>query len=293
MAKSQSSTSTSSPSSVSNKEQIPSQESAKSLGTLWTMRRSPFSSSVKVVVHLSGRSVDEVPFVPLLSYFPFFFRFGMSSFRTKLTAPIFKTNASSASYIRDSLAISSYVDGHRESKRQTLFPPDQHTSIIRFNEHATALSSFMRNVLVKKLTDKPEIAQETYMPRPLRGWFFSGLLVRFALWLFAKKYAHESAAATRARARQGLEETRRALELSKATHLRYLCGDTLTYADIVMAESLFFDVDRHIRFADLYRDDEFAESFPDLIAWAAVVRRTHYPELTHGRRRPRPLKSFT
>lgn len=85
-------------------------------------------------------------------------------------------------------------------------------------------------------------------------------------------------------ATNALEDTRKALTSYEGAHLRYVCGERLTYADIIMAESIFFDMERHGKFGYLYKDDEFADRFPDIIAWARAVRETHYPELVPARR---------
>lgn len=155
-------------------------DSSSSLGTLWTMRRSPFCSSIKVVLHLSGRRADEVPFVPLLSYFSLLLHLGLSALRTKLTVPILKTNARPSVY-RDSLSIAAYIDACRDEARPSLFPTGHDAAIARFSEHANTLSSFMRAMLLERLWEDTDTAQKMFMPRPLRGRFFSRLLVRFAI----------------------------------------------------------------------------------------------------------------
>lgn len=255
-----------------------SKDTSTSLGTLWTMRRSPFSSAVKVVLHLSGRTADEVPFVPLLSYLSLLFRLGLSAFRTKLTAPILRTRDSPSRFLRDSLSISAYVDAQREPSRETLFPVEYASDIALFSEYANALSSFIRPVILAKLEKDPGTAEKLFMPLVLRGRFFSKTLVKLAIWVFRRKYAEESKKANRDVARDALEQMRKALAQCDGKHLRYLCGERFTYADIIMAESLFFDPERHGKFRYLGQDDEFADCFPDLIAWARAVRETHYPE---------------
>lgn len=94
----------------------------------------------------------------------------------------------------------------------------------------------------------------------------------------------ENREATRAVARKGLEAVRAALASCSTRHLRYLCGDSLTYADIVVAESIYFDPERYGKFGYVYSDEQFFDEFTDVVAWARAVRSTHYASLVASRK---------
>lgn len=210
-----------------------------------------------------------------------FFRLGLlSAFRRKkITAPILRTHEAQPRYLRDSFEIAMYVDTKRQAGIPSLFPSEHLTTIANFNSKAGLLNSYLRAQVIQRLRNDPDSAALIFAPRALRNKFFTRPLVSVGLWLFSRKYRHESRVATRDVARTVLHDVRAALAQHKGKHLRYICAETLTYADVVVAESLAFDPQREGQLERLCKDDEFAESFPDLLAWARAIRETHYPSI--------------
>lgn len=175
-----------------------------------------------------------------------------------------------------------YVDTKRQPSTPSLFPSEHLATIVEFNHKAALLNWYMRGKLIEQLRDDLDTAAQLFAPRALRNKFFTRPLVRLALWLFGRKYRHESRVGTRDVARSALQDVRVALARHKGKNLRYICAETLTYADVVMAESLFFDPQKRGVSAYLYKDDEFAQDFPDLVAWGRAVRETHFPKNRNG-----------
>lgn len=249
------------------------------IGTLWTLGRSPFSKAVKVVLALSGRTVKEISFTPVLSAISLSIRLGLSAWRDKITAPVLRlAGTRPAVYLTESLDTASYIDELREVPQRSLFPPEQRAKICSFNSVAGIVISFMRAQLISRLKSDLESCEKMFVPRRLQGWFFTKPIVILAMWSFSRKYAEESRNATQEKVISALDKVRDALVRHEGRHLRYLCGGRLTYADIIVAESLFFDERRHGNWGYLYRNEDLAERFPDLIAWGRAVRETHYKD---------------
>lgn len=169
-----------------------------------------------------------------------------------------------------------YVDTKRQRGKPSLFPSEHLTTIANFNHKAGLLNSYLRAQVIQRLRNDSDAAAQIFAPRALRNKFVTKPIVSLGLWLFSRKYRHESRVATRDVAKAVLNDVRAALAQHKGKHLRYICAGTLTYADVVVAESLGFDPQRDGEIAYLCKDDEFAESFPDLVAWARAIRETHY-----------------
>lgn len=266
--------------SSSKKQQALSKEiSNHPIGTLWFMPRSPFSNAVLAVNHISGTTLHRKLYVAILSSFVMLFRLGFrDGFRRKITAPIMRNL--SGVYLRDSFDIAKYIDSKRESWKHSLFPQSNLSELYMFNQHAERIIGFGRAQLVGRLRSDPATVEQLYMPRFLQNRFFSSTLARICLSVFMSKYKQENEIATRQRARESLEAIRDALKSYTGKRLRHVCGEQLSYADIILAESIYFDTERHGRKGYIYQDDEFSNAFPDLIAWARAIRQTYYGDLT-------------
>lgn len=230
---------------------------------------------------ISGRTAHEIAFIPLLSILPLRLRLGLFSWRKKITAPILEIldETNGKKYLTESFDIAQYIDSVRVPPRPTLFPSEHAAAIREYNVHAATLTSYMRERLTSLLSQDLDTAERMFVPWALRGWFFTRVLVRLGVWVFTRKYSAESQAAGREAARRALEAVRDGLVRFEGTKLRYLCGTGFTFADIAVTEAIFFDGERHGRFAYLYRDQEFCEAFPDVVAWGRAVRDTHYAEV--------------
>lgn len=252
--------------------------SNRPIGTLWYLPRSPFSNAVRAVSHISGTIINRKRYIAILSSIFMFFRLGFrDSLSRKITAPIMKTM--SGIYLRDSFDIAKYIDSKRESWKPTLFPPSSLSQLHVFNQHANRIIDFGRSQLIRRLKNDPAVVEQLFMPRFLHNRFFSRMLARISLLIFVNKYKQEIDTATRQGAKESLEAIRNALKYYPGEKLRHVCGERLSYADIILAESIYFDTDRHGSKGYVYQDDEFFNAFPDLIVWARAIRQTYYGDL--------------
>lgn len=256
---------------------------AEPIGELWTLTGSPYSARVRYVLSWSGRVATHVAFTPVVSPAILWMRMGFPLRFAKITAPVLIVYSalSPQRFIRDSSEIAAYMDAAREPSRPTLFPNEKAAIIAEFIEHADALFNFGRRSMLEALAKDPTAA-ERIIPPELRGLFFTRPLLRVVLYLFNRKYSAESAGASRARALRSLHALRSALSSSPATGLKYVAGERLTYADIVMVSSLYFDPKRQGTSDIFYEDKDFQDEFPDLIAWGEAVRLTHFPVSNSG-----------
>lgn len=208
----------------------------------------------------------------------------------------------------DSFDIARYIDMHRHSKTPTLFPTAHLSAITTFNTHAQVLISHLRMGIVQRCREHLDIAERLYAPRWLRSssssstssttssssgntrrrWLLLPLpplplpalltrpMLRIALALVEFKYAYESKHATEAHARAALSAVRAALAKHAGADLKYLVGGRLTYADIIVAQAISFDMERYpTAVKKVYEEKRLAHDFPDVVAWARAVRETH------------------
>lgn len=258
------------------------------IGLLWSMRRSPFSFVVKIVLHLSARTAHSVTYMPLFSTVTMYIRLFLHSSlpsNHKVSSPVFRTLDEPPRYLLDSFDIARYIDEHRKPSSHTLFPVAHLPSLEKFNAHAASINSFMRARLLAQLRDDPSLGVEMYLPRALRRPApIARLVVRVAVGALAWRYGRESRTTSRMRVREALLDVRAALAAHEGADLRYLVAGRLSFADVVVAESIFFDMERHARFGRLYADSGFADEFADVVAWARAIRQTHYESVLPKKR---------
>ena len=239
------------------------------VGNLYYLPRSPFSRSISIILNLCNCTATRLRFIPLLT--PLYLAIRLLTTR-RITAPILQTPTQ---YLHDSFIIAQYIDSKRPSHQPSLFPPHLLSEIEKFNAHADTLISYMRNKLMFLLKQDLSLAATMFLPRPLRR--LPRPILGVLLAIFARKYRAESTYATRERAIDALNAIRNALSTCQNSNLRYICGNSLTYADIVVSQSIFFgDLNAQSRYAHLYADAQLQEQFPDIIAWASAVTKTHF-----------------
>lgn len=245
-------------------------------GILWTMKGSPLTSAIKVVAHLSARSAHYVNHIPLFSTVTMYIRLLCHGYipNFKVTAPILKI--SQQQFIFDSFNIARYIDNNRISKTETLFPSCHIHLIQQFNQDAQILLSYTRGKLFNNLKHDMKSAEIIFAPRFLRGKsYLTYPLIKLIIVFMQWKYRKECKVASIQETRRVLLDIRSALVAYSGSDLRYLVGDRLTYADIIVAQCISFDVERYRKFMHLYSDAQLANEFPDVIAWARAVRETH------------------
>lgn len=245
------------------------------------MRGSAFSTPVRIVLLLSNVTARLKLFIPLISSITLALRFRIPTLR--LTSPLMRTTPPNPTIIRDSFDIARHIDVCRQPSLPSLFPPAHLHTIRLFATHAQTLNSFMRGIVLVRLREEPSVAESLYLPRWLRGRFFTKFLISISIPLFAHKYVKETAAASRTAVRDALLQVRAALAAFPGRNLRYLCAERLTYADIAVAEAVFFDPERHPRHASVYSDSKLLDEFPDVVAWARAVRSTHFADINPRR----------
>ncbi|PXF47209.1 hypothetical protein BWQ96_02984 [Gracilariopsis chorda] len=135
----------------------------------------------------------------------------------------------------------------------------------------------MERRLIDGMQRDLKAAQMMLLPRSMRTRFFSNTVVRLYLWwMRAQLRAYKEEESNREAATSALRAVRRALSCYSGRHLRYLCGQHVTFADIVVAECIYFDSERFGECAHVFRDEQLVEAFPDVVAWARAIRTTHY-----------------
>lgn len=177
----------------------------------------------------------------------------------------------------DSFDISKHIDMHRGSNTPSLFPPKYIQSIALFNKHAQTLTSYTRGQLFERLKTDLKSAEALFAPKFLRGksWLTYPIL-QVSLSIMRWKYRNETQSANLEETRKALLEIRAALLAHSGSDLRYLIAGRLTYADLIVAQTIGFDTERFPKYAHLYADAVLADEFADIIAWARAVRETHF-----------------
>lgn len=258
------------------------------IGTLWLMWNSPLSAVMKTMLRLSAREAHRVNFVPFLSTMTIYIRLLCHGIipPLKLTVPILYSSATTdkqqpPQFFFDSLSIARYIDQHRHSIRDSLFPSDHMADIERFNDHAQTLLCYSRAKMISKLQTDMEALEALFAPKWLQGGgglksrILTRPLLRVALWLFSLKYSSESERATVESTRRSLTAVRNALMAHTGTDLRHLVAGRFTYADIIVAQLITFDPELYNRFAHIFGDVSLADEFADVVAWARAIRETH------------------
>ncbi|CAN8068396.1 unnamed protein product [Agarophyton chilense] len=249
------------------------------VGTLCTSICSPISNAISAVAHISGRQLRKSSSsMPMVSHVLMWMRLGGT--RTgAMNGAILQTNQTLRRHMYNSLDIARHIDSQRVRGRRSLFPAHLMCHITLFERHAHAIVRHMQMTLVHRLQHNMNAAQAVLLPPRWRHRFFSRVLVRMYLWWLNGEHGAHVRQSSREHARKALNAVRAALSCYSGTQLRYLCGQNVTFADVVVAESIYFDGERHDRLAQLFGDDEFSEAFPDVVAWGRAVRHTHYDAL--------------
>lgn len=246
------------------------------VGTLWQLISAPLSRAILAVLHVSARSVRLRRAVPLLTR-------GGRGTRVCFSSPLLSTNERSARHLCSAFDMARYIDDNRSgSCKRTLFPAHVLPHIKLFERHATTIARYMERRLVERMQRDLNTAQIMLLPRAMRCRFFSRALVRLYLWwMRAQLRAYKHDDSSREAATSALLAVRTGLSCYSGRQLRYLCGQHVTFADILVAECIYFDSERFGECAALFSDEQFLEAFPDVVAWARAIRSTHYGCIVH------------
>jgi glutathione S-transferase len=138
---------------------------------------------------------------------------------------------------------------------------------------ADTLSSYGRHLLLTAMVEDPQTAAQVTLPRFLQRQIVARLLLRFVHNRLRAKYPQR---VTRDDVRTALLLLRTSLGKTGGA---YICGPDFTYADICMASSMYFAVERRKGVAGdkVYGDNQLLAEFEDLVQWRRRIFDKHYP----------------
>lgn len=231
---------------------------------------SPWSEKARWALDARRVPYHEEAYVPMIGE-PFL-RLRLRRFAGKVTAPVLFAEDGRA--FTDSLTIARFAE--ESGRGDSLFPAGRDVEIERWNERSEAILQAGRAISVWKAMDDAGARDEGvpgFLPGPLRP-FVGRMGVRF----LRDKYRLDSDAGANTRiASEGLGALREALGGKK-----HLLGDSLSYADIVMAVSLQLLApvsDTFIRLGPATRrvctHAPIVEGFADLVAWRDEMYEAH------------------
>lgn len=230
---------------------------------------SPWSEKARWALDLRRVPYTEETFVPMITEPSL--RLRLRRFTGKITVPVLFTSDGRA--LTDSYDIARFADENGEGPR--LFPEGREAEIRRWNARSEEILQAGRALSVAKAMDDAAAREEgvpRFLPAALRP-----LVGRVGVSYLRRKYGLSLDREASARvAREGLLALREALG-----DKRYL-GDTLSYADIVMATSMQLVApvsNEHIRIGPGTRavctHAPIVEEFADLLAWRDALYAEH------------------
>ena len=237
--------------------------------TLYVLSYSPWSERARWVLLHHRWSFDERRYLPFIGELAL--RLAARRWSGKISVPLLVDGATS---VQDSLAIARYVDARGEAERLLL--PEYDASIQEINVIAEQTVGAFRAQGIQLVAQNPEFAL-TFTPAALRGFPLAVAMSRFGSRLLVRKYGVDMHGA-RERIRGGITRMRAALGGRPYVH------DRFSYADILIATTLHLMAPVGNRFIPmdpamerLWRDDELAREFSDLVAWRNELYAKHRP----------------
>jgi glutathione S-transferase len=176
--------------------------------------------------------------------------------------------------VQDSFAIAEYVDARGANAQ--LLPAELKDPIVELNTIAEMVVDAGRGRGIQLVMDNPEFAL-VFMPAALRNLPLSAAASRFGSRLLAGKY-HVDPSGTRERMHEGLRTMRAALGGRAYVHSRFSYADVLIATTLQLIEPVadrFVHIDPTMR--RVWRDDELAREFNDLIGWRDELYAKHRP----------------
>jgi glutathione S-transferase len=176
--------------------------------------------------------------------------------------------------VQDSFAIAEYVDARGSGAR--LLPPELKNAIAELNTVAEFVVEAGRGRGIQLVMGDPEFAQ-AFLPAALRRLPLAAAASRLGSRMLARKY-HVDLSAARERMHAGLRSMRSALGGRAYVH------PSFSYADILIATALhliapvaerFVPIDPTLR--RVWKDEELAREFSDLIGWRDGIYAKHRP----------------
>jgi glutathione S-transferase len=239
------------------------------MAILYALSYSPWSERARWMLLHHGCSFEERAHVPFLGEFAL--RRAAHRWTGRVSVPLLVDGTAT---VQDSLAIAHYIDARGTGTR--LLPPELAHAIAELNGVAESVVDAFRGLGIQLVLQHPEFAL-AFMPAPLKNLPFAAAGSRVGSRLLARKY-HVDMGGTRDRIRAGLDGMRAALGGRAYVHGRF------TYADILIATSLslmapvserFIALDPVLR--RLWRDEELAREFGDLVSWRDQLYANHRP----------------
>ena len=246
---------------------------------LFAIPYSPWSLKARWALDHAGIDYRIMDFVPMVSIPHVFVRAGFP--RQRITIPCLIDNGE---VVMDSFAIAQYCNGR--GRRPALIPAPFEIEIEAWNAHADRALRASRALLTAHIARDRKALQASVPAIFQRPAFLAGILGKVGVQYLALKYdfslseleAHEATLRTE------LETLRDAL---KERDSDYLCGDTLTYADITAASPLFFvdapadhPVPAPVR--SHWTQPKLAAEFADLVGWRDRIF-SHWKEAPSAR----------
>jgi glutathione S-transferase len=239
------------------------------MAVLYALTYSPWSERARWMLLHHGWSFEERAHVPFLGELAL--RRAAHRWTGRVSVPLLVDGTAT---VQDSLAIAHYVDARGTGTR--LLPPEHAHGITEMNGVAESVVDAFRGLGIQSVLQQPEFAL-AFMPRSLRKMPLAAAASRYGSNLLARKY-HVDMGGARDRIRRGLVTMRAALGSRTYVHGRF------TYADVLIATSLnlmapvserFIALDPAMRL--LWRDDDLAREFGDLVSWRDQLYANHRP----------------
>lgn len=239
------------------------------MAILFTLTYSPWSERARWVLLHHRWNFEERRHVPFMGEFAL--RRAARRWSGKISVPLLVDGDTS---VQDSLEIARYVDARGEAEH--LLPPEYEASITKLNALAEAVVDAFRGRGIQLVAQDPEFAL-SFTPPALKRMPLAAAFSRFGSGLLARKYGVDMQG-TRERIRDGIATMRAALGG------RPYVNDRFSYADILIATTLQLMApvgDRYIAMDPtmqrVWRDDELAREFRDLIQWRDELYARHRP----------------
>lgn len=244
------------------------------VGELWFLPGSPYSARVRWTLALCRVSVNMRPYKVFVDQPVLWARLGFPAGGWRLTVPVLFPSDSNEKALRSSHDISRYLCGKCENAEVNLFPEDQLTAIEEWAELADHISAYGRAILVDICCKDANFAVSTFMPRKLRNIPFVRPFASLCMRLFAWKYP-ETIEQLRPSGTAALDKVQETL---RNNGTGFLCGSSLTFADIAIACAIFFKPNKKQTANAIEEVTVLQSQYDDLLSWRAGLFDKYFPD---------------